>query len=87
MRKLTLLLTAAALTAAIASPASAGQFNPLRTARNAVYIGLDTAKRTIDLGIDTGQEVASDIGDALTPDNCRPGTRYKDSQGHWHTCR
>ena len=85
MRKLTLLLAASLLIAA--GPASAGSFNPLRVARNAAHIGLDTAKRTIDLGIETGQDVAADIADVVTPDDCRPGARYKDTQGHWHTCR
>jgi hypothetical protein len=88
MRKLTLLLVASVFAAgATLSPVSAGSFNPLGVAREAAHIGLDTAKRTIDLGIETGQDVAEDISDAVTPDNCRPGTRYKDTQGHWHTCR
>ena len=86
MRKLMLLLASCLIAGAIAGPASAGQFNPLRVARDAAVIGLDTAKRTIDLGIDTGQDVATDISDALQPD-CRPGMRYKDTQGRWHTCR
>jgi hypothetical protein len=88
MRKLTLLLAASVVIAAgLAGPAAAGSFNPLRVARDAAHIGLDTAKRTIDLGIETGQDVAEDIADVVTPDNCRRGTRYKDTQGHWHTCR
>lgn len=88
MRKLTLLLaTSALIIGAAVGPVSAGSFNPLRVARDAAHIGLDTAKRTIDLGIETGQDVAEDIADAVTPDNCRPGTRYKDTQGRWRTCR
>ena len=89
MRKLTLLLATCVLVmGTTVGPASAGStFNPFRTARAAVDLGLDTAKRAVDLGIETAEEVAGEIEDAVTPDNCRPGTRYKDTQGRWHTCR
>jgi hypothetical protein len=88
MRKLTLLLAALTLIAAgIASPTSAGSFNPFHVVREAVDIGLDTAERAVDLGIETAEEVGEEIEDAVTPDNCRPGERYKGRHGKWHTCR
>jgi hypothetical protein len=51
MRKLTLLLAASTLiAAAIASPASAGSFNPFHVVRDAVDIGLDTRSAPSILG-------------------------------------
>jgi alkanesulfonate monooxygenase SsuD/methylene tetrahydromethanopterin reductase-like flavin-dependent oxidoreductase (luciferase family) len=73
------LATSALILGASVAPASA-DFHPLRTARAAADLGLDTARRAVDLGLDTAHDI-------VTPDTCRHGTRYKDAQGHWHTCR
>ena len=61
-------------------------FHPLRTAKAAVNLGLNTAKKAVDLGLDTAEGAVDMAKDAVTLDNCRPGARYKDSDGRWHEC-
>lgn len=88
MTKLISLLAAAGLLAAVAvESAQAGQFHPLRTAKSAVDLGLNTAKRAVDLGLDTAEGALDVAEDAVTPDNCPSGKRYRDRDGVWHTCR
>jgi hypothetical protein len=61
-------------------------FHPLRTVRAAANLGLNTAKRAVDLGLDTAAGAVDVAKDAVTLDNCRPGARYKGSDGRWHEC-
>jgi len=74
--------------ALLVPPASAAEgFNPLRIARDAADLGLDTAKRAVDLGLDTAEGAAEVAEDAVTiEDNCPAGERYKGRDGRWHTC-
>jgi len=83
------LISVSALAIALAaSPALAGDFNPLKTAKRAVDLGLDTAHKAVDLGLETAEEAADAAEDAVTlDDNCPRGERYKGSDGNWHTCR
>jgi hypothetical protein len=62
-------------------------FNPLRIARDAADLGLDTAKRAVDLGLDTAEGAVDIAKDAVTDDPCPTGHRYKGRDGEWHTCR
>ena len=69
------------------APAWAGSgFHPLRTARAAANLGLNTAKKAVDLGLDTAAGAVDVAKYAVTLDNCRPGARYKGSDGRWHEC-
>jgi hypothetical protein len=80
MPKTVALVAAAILLASTAAPAWSG---PLDVAHDAANLGLHTAKRAVDLGLDTAQGAV----DIITPKNCRPGTRYRDHEGRWHTCK
>ena len=60
--------------------------SPLDIARDAAHLGLNTAKKAVDLGLDTAEGAADIAVDAVTPDNCNEGQRYRDNNGNWHTC-
>lgn len=62
-------------------------FNPLKVARDAANLGLDTARKAVDLGINTAEDAADAVEDAFDADNCPKGERYKGRDGRWHTCR
>jgi len=87
MSRLIKVLVVAVSVVAIAAPAAAGDFNPLRTVQEAVDLGVDTARRAVDLGLETAEEAVDVEKDVVTADNCERGERYRDSEGHWHTCR
>jgi hypothetical protein len=87
MTRLIVMLAASALIIGTAAPVSADSFNPLRTVKRAVDLGLDTAHRAVDLGLDTAKGAFDVAEDAVTPDNCRPGQHYKGRDGRWHECR
>ena len=84
------LVTVSALSLALLVPtalAAESGFNPLRIARDAAELGLDTAKKAVDLGLDTAEDAADVAEDAVTiEDNCPAGERYKGRDGRWHTC-
>lgn len=71
------------------SPAAyaAEDFNPLKIARDAADLGLDTARRAVDLGLDTAEDAADAVEDAFDEDNCPRGERYRGRDGRWHTCQ
>ena len=50
-------------------------------------LGLNTAKKAVDLGLDTAEGAVDVAKDAVDFDDCRPGARYKGSDGRWHECR
>ena len=81
-------IAVAALALSLTAPAFAEDgFNPLRIARDAAKLGLDTAEKAVDLGIDTAEEAADVAEDAVTiDDDCPRGERYKSRDGRWHTC-
>ena len=85
MSRLIAALAAAALVIGTAAPVSA-DFNPLRTVKKAVDLGLDTAHRAVDLGLDTAEGAFDVAKDAVTPDKCRPGKYYKGADGRWYEC-
>ncbi len=88
MTKLISVLAAAGLFMAIAvENVEAGQgFNPLRTVKSAVDLGLNTAKRAVDLGLDTAKG-AVNVAKNAVPDNCPSGERYRGRDGEWHACQ
>ena len=86
MSRLIATLATAALIFGTAGPVSADSFNPFRTVKKAVDLGLDTAHRAVDLGLDTAKGAFDVAEDAVTPDKCRPGKYYKGHDGRWHEC-
>jgi hypothetical protein len=85
MPRLIAIFSAAAISLGAASaPAISG---PLDIARDAANLGLHTAKRAVDLGLDTAEGAVDIAKDAVTPDNCTPGERYRDRDGDWHRCQ
>jgi len=102
MSRILVAVSAAALALAISStPSLAGSgFNPLKIVRNAVDLGLDTAKRAVDLGLDTADRAVDVAEDAVTPElprprpaeqsaamrECHSGELYRDAAGDWQTC-
>ena len=86
MTRLIATLAACLLILAGAAPVSADGFHPLRTMKSTVDLGLHTAHRAVDLGLDTAEGAFDVAKDVVTPDNCRPGARYKGSDGRWHEC-
>jgi hypothetical protein len=86
MSRPTAALAAGLFIIASAGPVSADNFNPLRTMKKAVDLGLDTAHRAVDLGLDTAEGAFDVAKDAVTPDKCRPGKYYKSRDGRWHEC-
>ena len=77
----------ALITFSLATPSLAEEgFNPLRIARDAANLGLETAGKAVDLGLDTAEEAADIAEDAITIDDCPKGERYKGHDGRWHTC-
>ena len=86
MPRLIAALAAGALVIGTAAPVSADNFNPLRTMKRAVDLGLDTAHRAVDLGLDTAEGAFDVAEDVVTPDKCRPGKYYKGADGRWYEC-
>jgi hypothetical protein len=87
-KTLATLAAAAMLVVGSAAPSVADSgFHPLRIARDAANLGLNTARRAVDLGLDTAEGAAGVAHDAVKPDRCRHGTHYRDKNGHRHTCR
>jgi hypothetical protein len=84
MIRLARVFAASVLFVSVSAPAWSG---PLDIARDAANLGLKTAKRAVDLGLDTAKGAVDIAEDAVTPDNCREGQRYRDRNGNWHTCR
>jgi hypothetical protein len=87
MSRLITVLVAILIIGATAAPVSAHGFHPLRTARAAANLGLDTAHRGVDLGLDTAKGAVNVAKDAVTFDNCRPGAHYKGADGRWYECQ
>ncbi len=99
---LTALAAAALVLAGSVAPTLAGNFNPLKVARDAAEFGLDTAKKAVDLGLDTADKAADVAKDAVTPNkprsrpktvaeetaarDCHSGELYRDGHGEWQTC-
>ena len=84
-----LVTLATVLAIGVAATPAFADFNPLRVARDAAELGLNTAKRAVDLGIDTAEDAIGVAEDAVTPDErpCHSGELYRDGDGDWHTCR
>ena len=72
----------------LATPGWAAEgFHPLRIARDAANLGVETARKAVDLGLDTAEDAADVAEDAVTiGDDCPKGERYKGHDGQWHTC-
>jgi hypothetical protein len=89
MTKLVAVLAATGLLIGISvESVEAGQaFHPLRTIRSAANLGLNTAKRAVDLGLDTAKGAVDVAKNAVTPDNCPRGERYRGRDGEWHICQ